>query len=590
MDIIKQYFYMVKAAWRFSYEQRWQMTLFYSLSIISNIIYMMQPYIVGQFINALQAGGDDLLDNVMYYLGLYALIYIAFWIFHGPSRVIENCLAFNIQKNFKMFYYNMLGSLPLSWHYEHHSGNTINRINNSSLALHDFSCQQFKYINIIIRFVTAFIMLGIIDLYVMSAALALVTVIIFYMVYLDKKIVRQVFLANEKTHVFSAQFFDYISNMLNVIGFNLQKPTTSALTKRMDNIYPHMLKKYLINEWKWCTKMVLISIGIFVILYSYIAYHENNHIPFMIGTVIMIFQYLERIESILSQIAEMFYKLASQYTDYMSVKPIRASHGIYQDNADTVTKKLTATKGKISFKNVDFCYNEDIAIFKGLDLEIAPNEKVGLVGVSGAGKTTIINLLLRSYKIDGGSICIDDQDIYKCTSQSVIENIALIPQDISLFEENILENIRYGRIDASDEEVISAAKKAHAHNFIDTLPDKYDTLVGERGIRLSGGQRQRVTIARAILKNTPILILDEATSALDSESEVAIQKSLDTVMKGKTVIAIAHRLSTLANMDRIIVMDKGRIVESDSHKNLIKKDGVYAKLWLKQSDGFLTDN
>jgi ATP-binding cassette subfamily B protein len=230
------------------------------------------------------------------------------------------------------------------------------------------------------------------------------------------------------------------------------------------------------------------------------------------------------------------------------------------------------------------------AIFDDLNLTIEPKSKVGLVGFSGAGKTTLIKLLMRYYDLDDGTIEIDGQDISNCTQESLRNNIALIPQDPLLFHRTIMENIRYGQLDATDEDIINASKIANCHEFIVNLPNGYDTLVGERGVKLSGGQRQRIAIARAVLKDAPILILDEATSALDSYTERLIQDSLDNIMQHRTVIAVAHRLSTLQNLDRIIVFEHGKIIEDGSHDELLKKGGKYAMLWSMQVDGYIVEN
>ena len=248
---------------------------------------------------------------------------------------------------------------------------------------------------------------------------------------------------------------------------------------------------------------------------------------------------------------------------------------------------LEVTSGDIQFDNISFQYENTQTIFQNLNLSILENQKVGLIGASGAGKSTLCNMLLQFYEINGGAIFLDGKDIEQYSKSSVREAIAVIPQDTSLFHRSLMENIRYGRADAGDDEVIEAAKKAHADEFITELPQGYETLVGERGVKLSGGQRQRIAIARAILKDAPILILDEATSALDSESEQLIQESLKELMQGKTVIAIAHRLSTIAHLDRLIVMDQGQIIEDGAHEELLKQGGTYAKLWNMQSGGFL---
>ena len=257
-------------------------------------------------------------------------------------------------------------------------------------------------------------------------------------------------------------------------------------------------------------------------------------------------------------------------------------------------KPLVVSHGEIGFDDVSFGYGRDSGVLHDLNLTIKPGERVGLVGPSGAGKSTLVNLLLRFFEPEEGRILIDGQDIAKVTQESLRAQIAMVTQDTSLLHRSIRENIRYGKPEASDAEIEQVARQAHADEFIAELQDwkgrrGYDAQVGERGVKLSGGQRQRVALARVILKDAPILILDEATSALDSEAEAAIQEQLEGLMMGKTVIAIAHRLSTIARMDRLIILDRGRVVEEGTHASLLARNGVYARLWRRQSGAFLND-
>lgn len=308
-----------------------------------------------------------------------------------------------------------------------------------------------------------------------------------------------------------------------------------------------------------------------------------------IGTVFLVLSYtadiLVRLWDFSTQTLRQYYRA---FGDSQAMIEILAIEPEVKDPAKP--QKSRIKKGAIKFEDMSFAHpdsRQNESLFTNLNLSIKPSEKIGLVGPSGSGKTSLTRLLLHFKDLDGGAITIDGQDISKIRQQDLRRSIAYVPQEPLLFHRSIHENIAYGNPDATDEQIRSAAKKAHAAEFIDKLPSGYETLVGERGVKLSGGQRQRIAIARAILKDAPILVLDEATSALDSESEKLIQDALWKLMQGRTAIVIAHRLSTIQKMDRIVVLDNGEITEQGSHAELLKQKGTYAKLWAHQSGGFI---
>lgn len=390
---------------------------------------------------------------------------------------------------------------------------------------------------------------------------------------------------SEATSLVIGKVVDTLSNMTAVRLFTGEKQERANLDRYTNEsiVREEQLLWFLFKIWIFQGLSFLIT----ELLCILVLIHGFEHGNITIGDFgFVLTLYLQLISSL--------WNLSRDFSDFSEhlgrisegLQVITKPHEIKdRSNASTIH----ISEGEITFDQVLFHYKTDTPLFKELSVTIRGGEKVGLVGYSGSGKTTFANLILRLFDVQGGHILIDGQDIAGATLSSLRHNLSMIPQEPTLFHRSIMENIRYGRPDASDLEVIEAAKLAHVHDFVQTMQEGYDTLVGERGVKISGGQRQRIAIARAILKNAPILILDEATSALDSVTEEYIQESLSFLMQNKTNIVIAHRLSTLLSMDRLLVFDRGRIVEDGTHRALLEANGIYARLWQAQESGFLAD-
>lgn len=387
-----------------------------------------------------------------------------------------------------------------------------------------------------------------------------------------------------RTKVFG-QWVDSISNIANIRLFS----RNTYESQRIRDSVAEAVSQDRAMEWMiikmrifWdISIIVLISVNILLLVNMY----QNNQVSigdfsFIISLSISIFYNL--------------WYLASQFVTFAEeAGKCKQALSIMEMPHEIVDKKeakpLFVKEGQIEFHDVTFHYHEGVHLFKNKNIIIPARQKVGLVGFSGSGKSTFVNLILRLFDVESGQIRIDGQDIAAVTQNSLREQITMIPQDTTLFHRSLLENIRYGCVTASDEAVITASKMAHCHEFVSQLKEGYESLVGERGIKLSGGQRQRIAVARAMLKNAPILILDEATSALDSVTEKYIQDGLHTLMQDKTTIVIAHRLSTLSQMDRILVFNAGYIIEDGTHEELIQAKGHYAHMWQMQAGGFLPE-
>lgn len=388
----------------------------------------------------------------------------------------------------------------------------------------------------------------------------------------------------EKSSAITARLADVITNISAVKAFAKEDDELNSFQERLTDWRKSMLvemKKVTIATGTFSFMAAIMNVSAFAAAIIATEYHIAD-----IGVIYLVINYTLTIVSHIWEISFLTRTFIRIVGDASPMIDILDEKIELKDSKKPIS--FVVTRGEIKFNKINFTHDgNDEPLFKDFSLKIKPGEKVGLVGVSGSGKTSLTKLLLRFSDVDKGEILIDNKNIAKATQKALHQSIAYVPQEPLLFHRSIRENIAYSNVDASIEEVNYAAKQANALDFIQTLPKGMDTVVGERGVKLSGGQRQRIAIARAILKNAPILVLDEATSALDSENEILIQNALWELMSNRTSIVIAHRLSTIAKLDRIVVMENGKIIEEGSHKDLLAANGTYAKLWQHQSGGFI---
>ncbi|MFZ1020080.1 MAG: ABC transporter ATP-binding protein [Minisyncoccia bacterium] len=558
--------------------------IFYTIGIIFDNI--LKPLVFKAIIDLFSSGlaRDFILHQVMYLFLVICFILIVqnigyrigdFTTAHFESKVMKRLYDFTfaklLQHSYNFFSNNFSGSLIAK----------SRRFVNQFETLMDIVSFQIWF-----SFVTITSILIVLFLKIPPLAWAFLIWSGFYILiiflFMRKKIIYDAQEAAADSFV-TGRFSDAITNILNIKIFSsnkIEENNFKIITEDEEN--KRRRAWFFANFQNVAGALMMAILQIFVLFLDIHFWYEGR---ISLGMFVLIQTYMFSLFDVLWNLGRSFTRAMKAMTDMQEVVDIFDTP---IDILDTKTpENLKMQKGHIILENVSFAYKGGFPVLQNFNLDIAPGERIGIVGHSGAGKSTITKILLRFADISNGSVTIDGQNIQKLTQNDLRSVISYVPQESILFHRSIRENIAYGKPGATEIEIFEVAKKAHADEFISRLPQKYETLVGERGVKLSGGERQRVAIARAMLKDSPILMLDEATSSLDSVSEHYIQDAFNELMKGKTTIVIAHRLSTIQKMDRIIVLDQGKIVEEGTHKELLDKGGVYANLWSHQTGAFL---
>lgn len=544
-------------------------------------------YLLGQIIDELKLhppGQADILSLVAVPLILFVSIHVlrSFGYFVHGFCSLSSIPAHKSRIIQKLFHH--ISHQSIRYFEENHSGTLSSKINNASISVEPivFNLFTFIYPQSIAILATGIMLSLVVPVYGLILWLWGIAIIVY--TYRAAKIGNQKAMQFAKASSFlNGKIVDVMHNIQAVIHNATMTAELNALERDIQTVVDedramqkHMNKVMLVQH-------IAMNALVFSYLFgSVIAYSRNTS---TIGEIVFVM-------TAVTAIAGLTNSLGKSFLDYV-VQTGRLNEGIslFEDRHEiTDSKKAkshTMTKGTIDIKHINFAYPEQANLFEDFELSIHSKEKIGIVGGSGAGKTSLFKLIMRLYEPSSGQICIDDLSLDSYTKESLLSQMAIVPQHLTLFNRSVYDNIAYGCGECDKEKVIEAAKKSMCHDFISALPDGYETLIGEQGVKLSGGQRQRIAFARAILKNAPILLLDEATSALDSSTEQKIQTGMENLWQDKTALVIAHRLSTLKAMDRIIVLEAGKIIESGTHDELIKLKGAYHSYWSHQSDGFI---
>lgn len=573
--------------WRHARRYPWVLSIILAAIIAATAVQTLIPLLYRDFFDVLTEDGGDLGSKADTLVGIIALI-LGINLLNSAFYRTSGYLYIRFQAK------TMRDMINSSFEYLHkHSvgffnnkfvGSLVRRVNRLVYGFETISDKVVWDILTLLVTITVILTVLFTERPLFAVILLVWTIIMLVLNYAFSqfKLKFDVAQAESDTEV-TGDLADTITNNINLKMFT---GLSDELT-RFKKLTRKQLNSRLI-AWNWEEHMNAIQSILFVILefgvfYAAIQLWADGLIT--IGDFVLLQAYVltlfNRVWNLSRVIRNIYENLADSEE---MIEILNTPHGVKDKPR---AKGLNVGNGTVEFRNVDFAYHKTRNVLNAFSLKIQPGEKVGLVGPSGSGKTTLASLLLRYFDVSRGGIYIDGQNIADVTQESLRQHVALVPQDPILFHRTVKENIQYGNRDATNGEMLKASESAHAHEFVKDLSQGYDTFVGERGVKLSGGERQRVAIARAILKNAPILVLDEATSALDSQSEHLIQDALANLMKDKTAIVVAHRLSTIMNMDRIVVVKDGKIIEQGTHEELTQKDGLYSDLWDMQAGGFI---
>lgn len=582
------YWSLLRTAWQYAKGEKKRYVLIYSMLLASNLIYSLEPIVWGIFINALQKNGSNVFAETWWYIGAYLAISFGFWIFHGPARVLERQLAFNLSRNFLDELYHKVLSLPVKWHQDHHSGATINRIRKAYEALKEFFQNGFMYLHAFAKFAFSFAAIVYFSPFFGGIAILLGILVIYVILRFDKPYIVTLDEVNEREHEVSSSLFDSLSNILTVITLRLETRLQKGLMEKVQGILPPFRRNIRINEWKWFIADSLVGIIYVTVVFGYIWQNWTPGQAFQIGGLVTLVGYILRFTSSFHDMAWQYTDIVRHNTDVQTARSILEAYQ-QQHRPEPVTPLPEKWKNLV-IRNLSYTHGEMIAAdqsyvpgLNNVNIRLSRGQRIALIGESGSGKSTLMALLRGLYPPDPGVVF--EADGLHVDAGAVANAVTLFPQEPEIFENTISYNITLG-LPFEDAEIDEVCATAYFTEVVGQLPKGLESNIQEKGVNLSGGQKQRLALARGILaaRTSDIVLLDEPTSSVDPKTESMIYNLLFTEFSDKVIVSALHRLHLLPKFDYIYVLQNGVVIDEGTFEDLKRYSVVFQDLWQHQKE------
>lgn len=580
------YLSLLATAWRYARQQRGRYLLVYGMFVMANLVLAAHPLLYGWFIQSIQQDAEGTLRNVWVYGGAYLGLILLEWAFHGPARVMERRLAFDLSRNFLDELYHQALHLPIRWHQDHHSGATINRIRKAYEALKDFFQNGFMFLHAFAKFIFSFV--AIIWFSPLFGAIGvLIGIINVYVIFkFDKPFIKALDESNEKEHIVSSTLFDSLSNIITVITLRLEKRMKISLMGKVADVFPPFRRSVSINEWKWFVASVFIAIIYIVVTIGYVYQHYVPGEVFLVGGLVTLLSYVNQFTSVFQDIAWQYTEIIRYNTEVQTARAIGEAY--HEHHRVDEAGDLPENWQEIHISNLNFSHGEMYDAEKQthslhrLDIRIRRGQRIAFIGESGSGKSTLLALLRGLYQPEKDvRVTVDGR--HEAAIEMLADQVTLFPQDPEIFENTIAYNITLG-LPFEEDDIMQVCETAHFAEVVNKLPKGLESSIQEKGVNLSGGQKQRLALARGILaaRTSDIVLLDEPTSSIDPKTEAAIYDKMFTEFRGKAVVSTLHRLHLLTKFDYVYILRDGYLIDEGTFDELYRNSPVFQDLWRHQ--------